>query len=124
MAGKNFTGGATRCKPGDRAKIIKAVCPENVGLVVCVVRSYTDGERIYGTTWANDGAAWVVVALGQLITSRREGLTTTEPNRTAVLNDVHLVPLDDDDPGTGTTTTKKKPRAKKKIADIRSVVTA
>lgn len=118
MAKDNFNGGATRCKPGDRAKVIKAANRENIGLVVVVVRPYRDNELIDGSSWHHDGNAWVVVSLGSQIVG--VGILDKElsTNRTAVFNDACLVPLDDDDAGTGVAVSKKKPRAKKQTAAI------
>jgi len=112
MADKNFSSGAIRCKPGDRARVIGAVCRENIGTVVVVAKPYFPNEKIDGMTWVSNGPAWVVVAVGKLITGRDKYGIMSE-NRTAVLDDANLVPLDDDDAGTRVTETKKKPRAKK-----------
>jgi len=100
----------TRCKPGDRAKVVKAVNRENIGLVVAVVRPYRDNELIDGSPWRHDGNAWVVVSLGASVVGRTK--TEVSANRTAVFNDCCLVPLDDDDDGITRKTARTKPKRK------------
>ena len=111
-AGKN-----TRCKPGDRAKVINAVNPQTIGLIVCVVRPYESREIVEGSSWETNGKSWVVVSLsrsiaGSLSTGRSVG--KIEFCRTGVFDDANLVPLNDDDAGVSITATKKKPQSKKR----------
>jgi len=105
----------TRCKPGDRAKvIISQVCPENIGLIVVVVRPYQPKEIIDGATWVDNCPSWVVVSLGRPIFSIREGDNLRiEHQCVAVIPDYALVPLDDDDAGIEAKATKRKPRVKR-----------
>lgn len=106
----------TRCKPGDRAKIIKAVCKENIGSVVVVVRPYLANEKIKGATWDSNGVSWVVASVGGPLISKqntKDGSHLLCADFVAVLNDVNLVPLDDTDDGLSVVATKRKPRAKK-----------
>lgn len=106
----------TRCKPGDRAKVIKARNPENIGLIVCVVRPYKDNERIEGSTWVLDGFPWVVVALSRRLAGANtigSSKGSIDFTRSGVIDDAFLVPLDDNDAGTTITTAKRKPRARK-----------
>lgn len=102
----------TRCTPGCRAKIIKAENTQNIGLIVIVLRKYIEGEEVSGSAWSHDGNAWVVTAIGAPVISwnDKEGFGA---NQTAVMNDLNLVPLTDDEDGL-TSTTSKRPRTKRK----------
>lgn len=103
----------TRCKPGDRAKIIKAVCKENIGAVVVVVRPYLVNEKIKGSTWGSNGVSWVVASVGKPLTSKLESSGILGSDFVVVFDDANLVPLDDNDPGNSIATSKKKPRTKR-----------
>ena len=119
MAEKNFNVGATRCKPGDRAKIIKALIPENIGLIVCVVRPYRPNEMINGSSWVDSSRPWVTVSLARGMASTTisgPNMGKTESCRTAVFDDSCLMPLSDDDAGATIVTSKKKPRIRKQTA--------
>ena len=89
----------TRCKPGDRARVIAAFLPQNVGRIVFVIRPY-DGKEIIGAgLWECDKKAWVVASLGGGIACIHGDDVKVNTTFTAVLNDSHLQPLHDDDGG-------------------------
>lgn len=99
MAKSNTSRASTRCKPGDRARIISARIPKNRNSVVAVVRRYKPGEIVAGADWTCDGAAWVVVALGNAITSFDIKTGALTQGMTAVFGDAQLMPLRDDEGG-------------------------
>ncbi len=105
-----------KCKPGDRAKIINGGNKCNIGLIVCVVRRYLTGECVAGTDWITNGSSWVVTSLGKPMTTIGVFDGTKLAQRTAVFDDVNLVPLDDNDDGLAIVAKKRKPRAKKQEA--------
>jgi hypothetical protein len=110
-------GNKTRCKPGDRAKVINAVNPQNIGLIVCVVRPYKSRETVEGSSWETNGTSWVVVSLSRSIAgilTMGQPLGKIDFCRTAVFDDANLVPLNDDDASVSITATKKKPQSKKR----------
>lgn len=86
------TARKTRCKAGDRTRIINAVNRQNIGLIVVVVRPYRDNEVADGASCVNDKNTWVVVSLGCPIVGKVG--SEVSANRTAIFNDAHLVPLD------------------------------
>lgn len=108
-----------RCKPGDRAKVIKSQCAANIGLIVCVVRLYQPNEIVDGTSWAVNGDSWVVVALSRSLAgvfTKGRKIGNVEYCRSGVFDDVCLVPLDDNDDGLTIATAKGKPRARKQAS--------
>lgn len=123
----NSNQATTKCKPGDRARIIKALNPENIGLIVCVVRPYRANEIICGTSWNPGGCPWVVVALTRSLAGVHEfgpSKGRVDSTRSGVLDDAALVPLDDDDDGLTIKTSKTKPKRIAKTApkEIRAAV--
>ena len=84
----------TRCKPGDRAKIVQASCPQNIGLVVFVIRRYQAPERIDGVIWESDGVSWVIASSYGQIASLNLVDGSLSLSSVAVLDDVDLVPID------------------------------
>jgi len=89
----------TRCKPGDRARVIAAYIPQNVGRIVMVIRPYDGKEHIGPGSWRCDGPAWVAASLGGGVTAM-EGDDSVGPTVfVAVFNDANLQPLHDDDGG-------------------------
>lgn len=108
----------TRCKVGDRARVIGAANRQNIGQIVVVVRPYRDWEVVDGSPWMHDGSAWVVVSLSSPIAGLLNGAVSA--NRTAVFNDAFLAPLNDDDDGL----TRKAARTKRKAASKPTEVAA
>lgn len=87
-----------RCKPGQRARIIRGT---NSGKVVVVVQHYL-GELVNGAEWPENVFPWVVTSLGGLLASvELRTLRPCPPARTIVVDDAELQPLDDDDDGVG-----------------------
>jgi len=103
------TTNKTRCKPGDRARVIRAVNPQNINATVVVVRHYSMNELIDGSPWMDSPNPWVVVGLTGLIAGAVNG-NKPDFGRTAVMDDSQLQPLDDEDAGTTKTATRKTPK--------------
>lgn len=83
-----------RCKPGQRARIIRGT---DAGKVVVVVRHYL-GELVNGANWPENVFPWVVTSLGGLLASvELRTLRPCPPARTIVVDDAELQPLDDSD---------------------------
>ena len=89
----------TRCKPGDRARVIAAAVPQNVGRIVMVIRPYVGKEHIGGAPWECDNKAWIVASLGGDLVCIQGDDSKTSTVFTAVINDVNLQPLHDDEGG-------------------------
>jgi len=103
----------TRCKPGDRAKVIRAMNPENIGLIVCVIRMYEKNEVFDDATWSTSGTPWAVASIGKpLVTTHLKTLEKTD-SYAAVFDDSCLVPLDDNDNGLTATNSRKRKTPKR-----------
>ena len=111
----------TRCKPGDRARVIAARLPENVGRIVTVIKPYREGELIHGSTWVCDKTSWVVASLSFcFVTVNSTGVRTREEDMVVVFNDAALQPLHDDEGGIEDAATRivqlKRSRKSPKVA--------
>lgn len=87
------------CKPGDLAVIVKSRFPENIGILVSVLRQYVEGEHLPGDPFSMyegpDGVSWVVESVGKPI--RKWGKKKNHDLRTTVFADVCLRPIRDND---------------------------
>ena len=98
----------TLCKPGDRARVIAASLPENVGRIVMVIRPYHDGEIVGGASWFCDKTAWVVASLSiGFATSNSKDVRNREKSMVVVFNDANLQPLHDDEGGPEDSATRR-----------------
>lgn len=102
-----------RCKPGQRARIIRGGW--NHGKIVLVVRPYF-GEDLNGDgTWPLAILPWVVSSLG--VPLRRICLSTKQEKpakMVMVCDDCDLQPLDDGDDGLTQTTAQDNPLVRPK----------
>ena len=89
----------TRCKPGDRARVIASFFPQNVGRIVMVIRPYFDKEVVSGATWHSDKPSWVVFSLGDGFATTGDDNKSSRPYMTVVLQDAQLQPLHDNEGG-------------------------
>lgn len=88
----------TNVIPGDRAIIVNSRVPENIGVVVDVVREYTGGPLGSMTECETlPGVTWVVESLGRKIikVGRRTGTRFHE--QVTAMHDSCLRPLRDSD---------------------------
>lgn len=87
------------CKPGDLAVIVSARFPENIGILVSVLRQYIEGEHLPGDPFrmyeGPYGVSWVVESVGKPI--RKWGEKGTYDLQTTVFADVCLRPIRDND---------------------------
>lgn len=91
----------TNVRPGDRAIIVSSLRPENVGIVVDVLREYL-GEKTFargaGIYVCTDGQpAWFVESLGRKIVKQGTKTGTLFPEQVSVMSDSCLRPLRDSD---------------------------
>ncbi len=89
----------TRCKPGDRARVIDSFCLENKGRIVMVIRPYFDGQIVSGATWHSEKPSWVVASLGGGFTTTGDDVRRPSPFMVVVFKDADLQPLHDDEGG-------------------------
>lgn len=99
-----------RCKPGQRARVVRGW---NAGKVVVVVRHYF-GEPINDAVWPRAFLPWVVTSVGGPLRSKYlDTGKEAPPAMTIVLDDPDLEPLRDDDEGDDAMT--HEPKAKPKV---------
>ena len=89
----------TRCKPGDRARVIASIFPQNKGRIVMVIRPYFDKEVVSGSIWDSDKPSWVVASLGDGFATTGDDNKSRRPYMVVVFKDAQLQPLHDDEGG-------------------------
>lgn len=100
-----------RCKPGDRARVVRSLFPENIGKIVVVVRPY-DGIEQLGKANSHVNVeesvpSWVVVPVWNPIKTETRGVTYFEA--VSAYEDFALQPLRDDEGGIEGLTVRTKP---------------